>query len=147
MECSGAINNAISIMWHQWKWCYMTKKSCFTCFGSSWPNKCSHATDNAISNMWCQCWHQWCHMTQKVMLHFILIFLTTNAVVSFMMLSGSWDSDSGVTWPESCYTSFLINVDLKCIDTINMISVTWCCQLCQWHQMTKKVMLHLICLS
>ena len=52
------------------------KRSCCTSFWLSWPGKCSGSIDSAISIMWCWHWHQWHHVTKKVMLHLISIALT-----------------------------------------------------------------------
>ena len=84
------------------------ERSCDTSFWSSRHNECSVAINNAISTIWCWFCFQWCHMTKKIMLHFILIILT---ILPLTMLFASHDADtrvSGIIWPrKSCCTSLL----------------------------------------
>ena len=95
-------------MWH-WHWhqqYHMTKKSFCTSFWLSGHTECNGSIDNAVSVMWCQCWCQWCHMTQShVAIHFDHLDLR-NAWVP-LASHDAYGSANGMTSPKkSCSPHF-----------------------------------------
>ena len=52
------------------------KKSCCTSFQSYLPKEFNGPVNDAVGIMWCWHWHQWHHMTRKVMLHLISVVFT-----------------------------------------------------------------------
>ena len=61
------------------EWCYMTKKSCFIRFQSSWPKECNGVIYYPVRIMWCWQQHEWHHMT-KMWLNFDCLILRNAAV-------------------------------------------------------------------
>ena len=148
-------------MWF-WHWCqqyFVTKKSCYTWFWSSWPNKCNGAIDDA-SGIICyslQC--QWHHITKHHVAPYLDNLDQKDVLVPFIMLSVSCDTNTvtnGVTWQKSHVVPHLDCLDLRnagvpllmslvlCNTDVGVSGVTWpkksCCtsfqMFChgmQWH--------------
>ena len=62
MSCDANVNGVTS-----------PQKSCCICMWLFWPKKYKDVINDTLDIMWCQC--QWHHMTSKVMLHLISVFL------------------------------------------------------------------------
>ena len=106
---------------------------------------------------WCHRWYHWLHVMQVPMVsndqesHVAPLFdhlVLRNVMLPLIMLSASHNTGTGtsaVTWPKRLfYTSFKLSWLKECSGAIDcVLGTTWCWHWCQWHQMIKKVILHL----
>ena len=104
--------------------------------------------DNTIGVMWCQC--QWYHITKRHVASRFDHPDLRNAMMPLMIPSASLDiniSTNEITSARMSHcTSFWLSFHKECHDSIdNTVSIIWC--QCHLHNITKKVMLHLILIS
>ena len=127
-NCSGAINDAISVGWC-WQWCQwlnMTRKNMLHLILSC-CKKCIGAIYSATIVMWHWQWHKWFHITKShVASHFHSIDLW-KAELQLMMPLASCNTDAwtnDITWPKqfSC-TPFWLCWAMKCNCAID--GITW----------------------
>ena len=118
--------------WYWQQWLHMTKKNHVEPhFDNLYRKECSGSIDSAVSVIWCL-------MTQKLMLHFILILMTyRNAMMPLMTPLALLDDNAsadGITLPKR----FKLHVIL--------IILRWGMQLCQCQyqncHMTKSHVIH-----
>ena len=124
----------------------LQERSCCTSFLSSSPMECS----DAFSIKWQGHSNQWHYMTKNVILHLTDHLDIRNVMVLLTIPSASCDADADadtndVTWPKkSCCTLFWSSWPKDCNGAINnALCITCCWCQCQWHHITKEIMLHL----
>ena len=171
MECDGAIDTAISITWcwHWYQWYQMAKMSCCTSFESSWSKECNgtsttpsalcDADTGAKAVTWAK---QSCctsfglslpkgcsgaiHVQKSHVAPYFSYFDVRNPLVPFTMPSALCDANAGtncIAWSKLLFCiSFWSKEGNGAID--DAINIMLCKCWCQWHHMTREVMLHLI---
>ena len=131
-ECSGAIDNAVGITWHQClcHWHHKTKEVMFHLILIVLTSEVNSAIGSAI-------WHQviLVPMTlydskSHIAPHFICHALG-NSMVPFMVPSVSCDADTGtngITWQrKSCCTTIQLSWPKKCSSVIDdAVGIIWC---------------------
>ena len=107
----------------------------------------SHDTNSGTT--WCWQWYHWCQMTKESHFHLIMIILTLG--LHWFHWEHHWHHImlSQCQWchmtKRTCCTSFQSAWPKDCSGASgDAADITWHWCWCQWHQMTNKIILHLI---